>query len=71
LQLAGFSEDPDNGNVPDDPEVLRLSPDGSLALLFIAVSEPKYVKNRVNLDLVPLTSRRDEEVGQLSVSTPG
>ena len=65
LQLTGFSEDPDNGNAPDDPEALLLSPEGSLALLFIAVPEPKHVKNRVHLDLVPLTSRRDEEVDQL------
>jgi uncharacterized protein (TIGR03086 family) len=65
LQLTGFSEDPGNGNAPDDPEALLLSPDGSLALLFIAVPEPKHVKNRVHLDLVPLTSRRDEEVDQL------
>jgi uncharacterized protein (TIGR03086 family) len=65
LRLTGFSEDPDNGNAPDDPEALLLSPDGSLALLFIAVPEPKHVKNRVHLDLVPLTSRRDEEVGRL------
>ena len=64
-QLTGFSEDPDNGNAPGDPEALLLSPDGSLALLFIAVPEPKHVKNRVHLDLVPLTGRRDEEVDQL------
>ena len=65
LQLTGFSEDPENGNAPGDLEALLLSPDGSLALLFIAVPEPKHVKNRVHLDLVPLTSRRDEEAGQL------
>jgi uncharacterized protein (TIGR03086 family) len=64
-QLTGFREDPDNRNAPDDPEALLLSPDGSLALLFIPVPEPKHVKNRVHLDLVPLTSRRDEEVSQL------
>ncbi len=64
-QLTGFSEDPGNGNAPGDPEALLLSPDGSLALLFMAVPEPKHVKNRVHLDLVPLTSRRDEEVDQL------
>ena len=64
-QLTGFSEDPGNGNAPDDPEALLLSPDGSLALLFIAVPEPKHVKNRVHLDLVPLTSRRDEEACEL------
>ena len=65
LQLTGFSADPANGNAPGDPEALLLSPDGSLALLFIAVTEPKRAKNRVHLDLMPLTSRRDEEVGQL------
>jgi uncharacterized protein (TIGR03086 family) len=64
-QLTGFSEDPDNGNAPGDPEALLLSPDGSLALLFMAVPEPKHVKNRVHLDLVPFTSRRDEEFDQL------
>jgi uncharacterized protein (TIGR03086 family) len=65
LQLTGFSEDPDNGNAPDDPEALLLSPDGSLALMFIAAQEPEHVNNRVHLDLVPLTSRRDEEIGHL------
>jgi uncharacterized protein (TIGR03086 family) len=65
LQLTGFSEDPDNGNAPDDPEAVLLSPDGSLALLFIAAPEPKHVQNRIHLDLVPLTSGRDEEVDQL------
>jgi uncharacterized protein (TIGR03086 family) len=64
-QLTGFTEDPDNGNAPDDPEVLLLSPGGRLALLFIAVPEPKQVKNRVHLDLVPLDRRPDEEVDRL------
>ena len=64
-QLTGFTEDPGNGNAPDDPEALLLSPDGRLALLFIAVSEPKQVKNRVHLDLVPLDRRRDEVVDWL------
>ncbi len=64
-QLTGFVEDPDNGNAPEDPEGLLLSPDGSLVLLFIGVPEPKRVKNRVHLDLVPLERRRDEEVDRL------
>ena len=63
LQLTGFSEDPDNGNTPDDAEARLLSPDGSLALLFIAVPELEQVKNRVNLDLVPLTHRRPDGPG--------
>jgi len=64
-QLTGFIEDPDNGNAPDDPEALLLSPDGLLALLFIAVPERKQVKNRVHFDLVPLERGRDEEVNRL------
>lgn len=45
-QLTGFSEDPCNGNAPGDPEALLLSPDGPLALLFIAVPEPKHPCHR-------------------------
>ena len=64
-QLTGFTQDPDNGNAPEDPEALLLSPDGQLALLFIAVPEQKQAKNRVHLDLVPIDRRRDEEVDRL------
>jgi uncharacterized protein (TIGR03086 family) len=64
-QLTGFIEDPHNSNAAEDPEALLLSPDGQLALLFIAVPEPKQVKNRLHLDLVPLDRRRDEEVDRL------
>jgi len=39
LQLTGFSEDPDNGNAPDDPEALLLSPDGSLAFARAQLTE--------------------------------
>lgn len=60
-QQTGFSEDPDNGNAPEDPESLLVSPDGGEALLFIAVPEPKPGRNRVHLDLVPLDRRREEE----------
>jgi hypothetical protein len=70
-QLTGFIEDPDNGNAPDDPEALLLSPGGRLALLFIAVPEPKQFKNRVHLDLVPLDRRRDEEVDRLLAGVSG
>jgi hypothetical protein len=58
-------EDPDNGNAPEDPEALLLSPDGKLALLFVAVPERKQVKNRVHLDLMPLDHVRDVEVDRL------
>jgi predicted enzyme related to lactoylglutathione lyase len=51
---------------PGDPEVAVEPPDASLPeLLFVAVPEPKSVKNRLHLDLVPLTRTRDEEVARL------
>ena len=56
---------PGNGNAPDDPEALLLSPDCRLAMLFIAVPEQKQVKTVVHLDMVPLDRRRDEEVDRL------
>jgi uncharacterized protein (TIGR03086 family) len=64
-QLTGFAEDPDNGNAPEDSEALLLAPDSGLALLFIAVPEPKSGKNRVHLDLVPRDRTRDAEVDRL------
>jgi catechol 2,3-dioxygenase-like lactoylglutathione lyase family enzyme len=64
-QVTGFAEDPHNGNAPDDSEALLLASDGSMALLFITVPEPKRGKNRLHLDLVPLENSRDEEVDRL------
>ena len=63
-QAAGLSEDPDNPNEPDDPEGLLVSLTG-LAVLFIPVPEPKSVKNRLHLDLVPVDASRDQEVQRL------
>jgi hypothetical protein len=65
-QVTGFAEDPGNPNHPDDPEGLLLAPDGSAALLFTGVPEPKQVKNRVHLDLAPPSpDQRDEEVRRI------
>src|SRR3954454_8905375 len=64
-QVTGFAEDPHNDNAPDDPEALLLAADGSMALLFITVPQPKRGKNRLHLDLVPLENPRDEEVDRL------
>ncbi|MFD3616389.1 VOC family protein [Streptomyces sp. NPDC058676] len=46
---------------PGDPEALI----ESAGLLFVAVAEPKTVKNRVHLDLRPQDRTRDEEVERL------
>jgi len=64
-QVTGFQEDPDDPNNPGDPAWGIVSADGSLHLLFVPVPEPKTVKNRVHLDIVPLDRTRDEEVERL------
>ena len=64
-QVTGYQEDPEDGNEPGDPEGYLAGPDGQPGLLFIPVPEPKTVKNRVHLDLVPEDRTRDEEVERL------
>jgi len=64
-EVTGYSEDPDNGNAPEDPEALLVGPDGQPNLLFIRVPEGKTVKNRVHLDLMPTKHTRDQEVARL------
>jgi Glyoxalase-like domain len=64
-QVTGYQEDPENGNEPGDPEGLLVGPDGQPNLLFVAVPEPKTVKNRVHLDLEPDDRTRDQEVERL------
>ena len=52
----------------DDPEVLVapcFPPSQGPTMLFIPVPEPRTVKNRVHLDIVPSDRTRDEEVARL------
>jgi catechol 2,3-dioxygenase-like lactoylglutathione lyase family enzyme len=53
----------------DDPEVLiapSFPPPGTgPTMLFIPVPEPRTVKNRVHVDVQPLSGTRDEEVARL------
>jgi hypothetical protein len=64
-QVTGYQEDPDDPNYPGDPAWGIVSPDGRQHLLFVPVPEPKTVKNRVHLDIVPEDRTRDEEVTRL------
>lgn len=64
-RVLGFAGDPDQPDAPGDEECLILSPDGAQRLLFIEVPEPKQVKNRLHLDLVPRANDRDEELARL------
>lgn len=50
-------------DAPGDPEALVETEGGTL--LFVTVPEPKTLKNRVHLDIVPTDRTRDEEVARL------
>jgi hypothetical protein len=52
----------------DDPPALvapSFPPPAGPTMLFIPVPEPRTVKNRVHMDLVPTDRTRDEEVARL------
>jgi hypothetical protein len=61
-QLTGYQEEPDNPNLPDDPEALLVAPDGSASLLFQKVPEGRRAKNRVHLDVAPQPAPADAPV---------
>jgi Glyoxalase-like domain len=63
--VGNFVEDPDNPNNAGDPEGMLIDPESELRLLFIPVPEPKTVKNRLHLDVVPTDCTRDQEVERL------
>jgi predicted enzyme related to lactoylglutathione lyase len=50
---------------PEDDEVLIEAPVGSPGILFIRVPEPKTAKNRLHLDIQPVSGTRDSEVERL------
>ncbi|GAA3575700.1 VOC family protein [Microlunatus spumicola] len=61
----GWSEDPEDPNLPGHEECMIFAPDGRQRLLFIEVPEDKTVKNRLHLDLVPTDTSREAEVERL------
>lgn len=64
-EALGWSEDPEDPNLPGHEECMIFSPDGRQRLLFIEVPEDKAVKNRLHLDLVPTDGSREAEVERL------
>jgi catechol 2,3-dioxygenase-like lactoylglutathione lyase family enzyme len=64
-EVLGWSEDPEDPNLPGHDECMVFSPDGRQRLLFIEVPEAKSVKNRLHLDLAPTDRSREEEVERL------
>jgi predicted enzyme related to lactoylglutathione lyase/uncharacterized damage-inducible protein DinB len=64
-EVLGWEEDPEDPNLPGQPEWLIVDPRGlHPGLLFIPVPEPKTVKNRVHIDLRPADGR-DVEVERI------
>jgi len=61
--LDGYAEDPDDPNHPGDPAAFLRGTGPNL--LFVPVPEPKVVKNRLHIDLVPTDRTREEEVYRL------
>lgn len=61
-EVLGYSEDPDDPNLPGHEECLIISPDGSIRILFIEVPDAKSVKNRLHFDLRPTDVSREDEV---------
>ena len=64
-EVLGWSEDPDDPNLPGHEECMIFAPDGQQRLLFIEVADDKVVKNRLHLDLVPTDRSREAEVERL------
>ena len=65
-EALGWSEDPEDPNLPGHEECMVFAPDGRSLMLFIEVPEAKSVKNRLHLDLAPDGGRtREEEVERL------
>jgi catechol 2,3-dioxygenase-like lactoylglutathione lyase family enzyme len=63
-KVTGYTEDPDDPNLPEHTECFIGPARGGTGLLFINVPDGKAAKNRVHLDLTPETTR-DEEVERL------
>ena len=64
-QVLGYVDVDGDPNLPGHEECMILDPVSGHRLLFIEVPEPKAVKNRIHLDLVPRAGSRDEEVVRL------
>jgi predicted enzyme related to lactoylglutathione lyase len=65
-EVLGWSEDPEDPNLPGHEECMLFAPDGRQRLLFIEVPDDKVVKNRLHLDLVPTDTSREAEVARLT-----
>ena len=61
-RLLGYTDMPDDPNLPGHEECMIVDPVTGHRLLFIEVPEPKQAKNRLHLDLRPRDRSRDDEI---------
>ncbi len=61
-QVLGYTDAPGDANEPGHEECEIVDPVSGHRLLFIEVPDPRQVKNRLHLDLVPTDRRRDAEI---------
>ncbi len=64
-QVLGYTDVPGDPNEPGHEECMIVDPVTGHRLLFIEVPEPKRLKNRLHLDLVPTDRTRDEEIDRV------
>jgi hypothetical protein len=60
--VISYTDVPDDPNEPGHEECMIVDQASGHRLLFIEVPDPKSVKNRLHLDLVPTDVTRDAEV---------
>jgi len=64
-QIVGYTDIPDDPNLPGHEECMILDPESGHRILFIEVPEGKSAKNRLHFDLRPRSGPRDEEIARL------
>ena len=63
--VLGWTEIPEDPNLPGHEECMIIDPNGPGRLLFIDVPDDKQLRNRIHLDLRPTDGTRDGEVARL------
>ncbi|MDP3209491.1 MAG: VOC family protein [Rhodoglobus sp.] len=64
-KVLGLEEDPENPNLPGDPETIFLTQSVRVTLLFQPSLPSDDFQPRIHFDLDPIDSTRDDEVDRL------
>jgi predicted enzyme related to lactoylglutathione lyase len=64
-QVLGWSDLPDDPNLPEHEECMIVDPEGEGRLLFIRVPDEELPAKRIHFDVRPRERTRDEEVAWL------